>query len=194
MSCQDIAAALVDESLPRPPGFQAHLEQCAECRALARLHTSAHALRLPDPPAPAAIPREAILGEVRRRQHRRRMVASTTATAAVLGLVLLVSPRVRTPEPVETGSAGGGPGELSLQAEQPAWPVQSAWTARGETGSIGELFDEVHGYTRTNPSVEDEAYQPFGQLAVWVRPPDSTALDSEPFRTALAAFHVSQSQ
>lgn len=192
MSCQDFAAALVDERLPRPPGFHAHLEQCAACRALAGLHASANSLRLPDPPAAAPIPREAILGEVRRRQHRRRVVASASATAAVLALVLLVSPRVRTPESIETEPVVGGPVEGSLRAGA---PVAEAPVGQGsEVVSLEVLFDEVYGYTRTNPSVEDAAYEPFGALAAWVRPPDVTALDSEPFRTALAAFHVSQSR
>lgn len=192
MSCQDFAEALVDERLPRPPGLQAHLEQCAACRALAGLHASAASLRLPDPPAPAPIPREAILGEVRRRQHRRRVVASASATAAVVALVLLVSLRVRTPVTVETEPVVGGPVEGSLRAGE---PVAEAPVGQGiEVVSLAVLFDEVYGYTRTNPSVEDEAYEPFGALAVWVRPPDVTALDSEPFQTALAAFHVSQSR
>lgn len=192
MSCQDFAAALVDERLPRPPGFQAHLEQCAACRALAGLHASASSLRLPDPPAVVPIPREAILGEVRRRQYRRRVVASASATAAVVALVLLVAPRVRTPGPVETEPVVGGPVEGSLRAGE---PVAEAPVGQGsEAVSLEVLFDEVYGYTRTNPSVEDEAYEPFGALAAWVRPPDVTALDSEPFQTALAAFHVSQSR
>ncbi|HEX5750415.1 MAG TPA: hypothetical protein VFZ09_29570 [Archangium sp.] len=190
MSCQDFAAALVDERLPRPPGFQAHLEQCAACRALAGLHASANSLRLPDPPVPARIPREAILGEVRRRQHRRRRVASGTATAAVVALVLLVSPRVRTPVSVENEPVVGGPVEGSLRAGE---PVAEAPVGQGsEVVSLEVLVDEVHGYTRTNPSVEDEAYAPFGALAAWVRPPDVTALDSEPFQTALAVLEVSR--
>jgi hypothetical protein len=191
MSCQDFAAALVDERLPRPPGLRAHLEQCAECRALAGLHASASALRLPDPPAPAPIPREAILGVVRRRQHRRRVAASVTATAAVVALVLLVSPRVRTPVTVESEPVVGGPLEGSLQIEQPS---ETALAGQGEGSALEQLFTEVHGYTRTHPSVEDATYAPFGALAAWVRPPDSTALDSEPYRTALAAFHVSKSR
>jgi hypothetical protein len=191
MSCQDIAAALMDERLPRPPGFQAHLARCAGCRALAGLHASATSLHLPDPPAPASIPRDAILGEVRRRQHRRRMMASASATAAVAALVLLVSPRVRTPVPVEVGPAGGSP-ELYMPVEPSGLPEQAGQEAGPD--SLGVLFDEVYGYTRTRPSVEDEMYRPFGALTAWVRPPDVTALDSEPFQTALAAFHVSQSR
>jgi len=175
MSCQDFAAALVDERLPRPPGLQAHLERCASCRALAGLHASATSLRLPVPPAPASIPREAILGEVRRRQHRRRMVASASATAAVAALVLLVSPHTRTPVSIETDPmAVGGPVEGSLQAEPSARTApQAPAGAQGEVVSIAALFDEVHGYTRTQPSVEDEMYRPFGALATWVRLPDS---------------------
>jgi len=188
--CQDFAAALVDERLPRPPGLEEHLRRCDGCRALAGLHASATSLRLPDPPAPAPLAREAILGEVRRRQHRRRVVGSVTATAAVVALVLLVSPRVRTPVPLETEPVVGGPSELSLQVGQPGASEPTAEPGQEETGSLAELFGEVHGYTRTHPSVADEMYAPFGALTAWVRPPDSTALESEPFRTALVAFHV----
>jgi anti-sigma factor RsiW len=172
MSCQDFAAALVDERLPRPPGLEAHLEGCAACRSLARLHTSAASLRLPEPPAPAAIPREAILGVVRRRQHRRRVVASVSATAAVAALVLLVSPHVGTRRPVDDAPVAGGPTEGYVPVEQ---PTRTAPRGEGsEVVSVAVLFDEVHGYTRTNPSVVDATYQPFGALAAWVRPPDST--------------------
>ncbi|WNG48251.1 hypothetical protein F0U60_32090 [Archangium minus] len=171
MSCQDIAAALVDERLPRPPDFQAHLERCAACRSLARLHTSASALQLPEPPAPAALAREAILGEVRRRQHRRRRVATVTATAAVVTLFLLVSPHEDAPVPVEDAPVVvGGPVEGTLRVEQ---PERTAPAGQGdEVVSIGELFGEVYGYTRTLPGVQDEMYRPFGALAVWVRLPD----------------------
>jgi hypothetical protein len=188
--CQDIAAALVDERLPRPSGLEEHLRRCDECRALAGLHASATSLRLPDPPVPARLPREAILGEVRRRQHRRRVVGGVTATAAVVALVLLVSPRVRTPVPLDTDPGVGGPSEFSLQAGQPDASEPTTEPAQAETSSLAALFGEVHGYTRTDPSVADEMYAPFGALTAWVRPPDSTALDSEPFRTALVAFHA----
>jgi len=190
--CQDIAAALVDERLPRPPGLEEHLRRCVECRALAGLHASAASLRLPDAPAPAPLPREAILGEVRRRQHRRRVVGSVTATAAVVALVLLASPRVRTPVPVDTEPVVGGPSEFSLQVGQPGSSEPTAEPDRVETSALAELFGEVHGYTRTHPSVADEMYAPFGALTAWVRPPDSMALESEPFRTALVAFHATK--
>jgi hypothetical protein len=172
MRCHEAAEALVDESLPRPAGLQAHLERCLECRALAGLHASASRLRLPGPPPSAPIPREAILGEVRRRQRRRRVVASTAATAALAALVLLVLPRFEPPAPV-------APGAPAAVAEEPA--------------SLGLLMGEVYGYTRSNPAVEDAAYRSFGTLAAWVRPPESTALEAPPFRTVLLPLHPPES-
>lgn len=193
MSCDDVAAALVDEGLPRPPEFLHHLDGCATCRALAGLHVSALRLRLPTPPTLEPVTREAVLGEVRRRQFRRRVTASVAATAAMALLVWFVSPRVRPALEGETGPVVGGASELFMPVE-PSGQPSSAEVARGEPASLGQLFGEVYGYTRTNPSLDDAAYRPFGALAMWVRPPDSTALDAEPFQTALAAFHVSRSR
>jgi predicted anti-sigma-YlaC factor YlaD len=173
MSCHDVAAALVDESLPRPPDLKAHLERCAECRTLAGLHASASRLSLAEPSASAPLPPEAILGEVRRRQHRRRAVAGAATTAALATLVLLVLPRsstVSAPGPV-------APAEVAALAEE------------SEPVSVGLLLGEVYGYTRANPTVEDETYGAFGALAAWVRPAESTALDSEPFLSVLQPLH-----
>lgn len=176
MNCHAVAAAIVDEGLPRPAGFQAHLEQCSQCRELARLHASASSLRLPGPPELAPIARQSVLSEVRRRHHRRRAIAAAAVTGAVATVVLLVMPRTVPPvhlpeEPVVTTA----PTE-QLQEED-------------ELASLGLLLDEVDGYTRGNPSVRDETYAPFGALALWVRPPDNIALDDRPFRSALAPLH-----
>ncbi|EPX62132.1 hypothetical protein D187_010036 [Cystobacter fuscus DSM 2262] len=190
MSCQDFAAALVDEQLPRPPGFQAHLEHCEDCRALARFHSSARRLRLAEPPLPPAFAPEAIHGEVRRRQYRRRWVAGAGSTCAVALLAFALSVRDEAPEHVPPP---GAPLEGVLGVE----PIAS--TGEGPPGAQGDfelesLVREVDGYTRTRPAVEDRTYAAFGLLATWVRPPDSTALDAEPFRTALRVIHPSRSQ
>ena len=186
MSCHDVAAALVDEHLPPPPGMRAHLEHCSECQGLARLHASARALQLPEPPSPAAFPPEAIRGVVRRRQRRRQWAASAGATAAVALLAVLVStgPEPRATLEDEDTPVMGGPLEGSLQR-----PPERT---RTQLLSLDALLDEVDGYTRTRPSVEDSTYRAFGSLATWVRPPESTALEAEPFQTVLVAFHVSQ--
>ncbi|OJH34057.1 hypothetical protein [Cystobacter ferrugineus] len=194
MSCQDFAAALVDEQLPRPPGLQAHLEHCADCRALARLHSSAGRLRLVEPPLPPAFTPEAILGVVRRRQRRRQWVAGAGATCAAALLVFALSVRDETLEHAPQPGPGV-PLEGVLRAEPSAGTgerLPDTW-ARGDS-ELETLVREVDGYTRTRPAVEDRAYATFGLLATWVRPPDSTALDAEPFRTALRVIHPSRSQ
>jgi len=194
MSCHEVAAALVDEHLPPPPGMGAHLEHCAACRSLARLHASARGLELSEPPVPAAFSPEAIRGVVRRRQRRRRWTAGVGAAGAAVLLAVLVSTR---PGPSSSGLEDtpvvGGPLEGSLQRVAERAPAASG----DDSGQPAPLFmarllGEVRGYTRTRPGVEDPAYGAFGPLAAWVRPPDATALEAEPFRTALAAFHVSQ--
>jgi hypothetical protein len=174
MSCHDFAAALVDESLPRPPDLKAHLERCPACRTLAGLHASASQLRLAEPSAVAPLPPEAILGEVRRRQHRRRAVAGVATTAALATLMLMALPRAPSVSVVAPGPTA--PGELSATVSQAGEP---------EPASVGLLLGEVYGYTRANPTLEDEAYGAFGTLAAWVRPAESTALDSEPFVSVL---------
>ncbi|MFY0575402.1 hypothetical protein ACN28S_14465 [Cystobacter fuscus] len=192
MSCQDFAAALVDEQLPRPPGLQAHLEHCADCRALARFHSSAGRLRLAEPPLPPAFTPEAIRGVVRRRQSRRRWVAGAGATCAAALLVFAVSVRDEAPE---RALEPGVPLEGVLSVEPSAGTGESppdTW-ARGDS-ELEALVREVDGYTRTRPAVEDRTYAAFGLLATWVRPPESTALDAEPFRSALRVIHPSRSQ
>ncbi len=166
MSCHDVAEALVDERLPRPPGLQAHLERCPECRALARLHASATLLGLPEPPPPAPISREAIFGVVRRRRRRRRIVVGTAATCALAALVLFAWPRLAPPVPLGDAPLSG--------VEHPVLVVQPERSTASEPASLGLLMAEVYGYTRGNPSVEDALYRPFGTLALWVRPPDAS--------------------
>lgn len=188
MSCKDFAAALVDEQLPPPPGLQAHLAHCEDCRALARLQVSAQRLRLPEPPLPSTpVTPEAILGVVRRRQRRRRVGAAVGATCAVLLLVLAGSRREVAREPMP-------PPESPLEGVLLAEAGEDIPTeARREVDlALASLVREVEGYSRTRPALEDRTYDAFGLLALWVRPPESRALESEPFRTALWAFQSSR--
>ncbi|XXF80854.1 hypothetical protein P2318_14165 [Myxococcaceae bacterium GXIMD 01537] len=159
--CRAIAAALVDEALPRPGDFEEHLAGCADCRAVATLHAEASTLRLPGPPPLAPVPRPAILGEVRRREHRRRLAAGALASVSVAALAWLMIARPVRPSPAPAVTAGV------------------------ETASLGLLLEEVDGYTRREPAVRDESYSAFGALATWVRPPDSARADTSALRVAL---------
>lgn len=194
MRCHDAATALMEEG--RPHELLAHLETCDECRALAALHASASALRLPSPPALPPIPRDAVLGEVRRRVIRRRAAAGAVASLCLAGLVLWTRP----PAPVvEQGTAPDfaedaltpraelgmtdGPHEDAFSEEAPARAVLAG------RGSLMNLMGEVRGYTRRDLVVHDETYRPYGTLAVWLRPPDSRALETPPFRTAVMPLY-----
>jgi hypothetical protein len=174
MSCDDVAAAIVDEGLPRPPQFEAHLEQCPQCRELARLQASASMLRLPGPPPLAPVPRQSILGEVRRRQHRRRAAAGVAVLGAVATLVLFVVSRQAPTVPVADVPATSEPVDM--------------------LPSLALLLEEVESYTQRDLTFDDETYAPFGGLALWVRPPEPIALNDRPFRTALSPLHPSPIQ
>ncbi len=199
MRCHDAAATLMDVHAPRAPErsreLQAHLEGCEECRALAALHSSATQLRLPTPPALAPISRDAVLGVVRRRVLRRRAAAGAVASLCLAALLLW--PR---PPPLVLGQGGddayhyiqGAPvpwPELGMMARQPPGEAFSEEDAASaplvERGSLMQLMDEVRGFTRRDLVVRDETYQPYGTLAAWLRPPDSRALETPPFRTAV---------
>lgn len=173
MGCDEVSAAIVDEGLARPSEFQAHLDQCPRCRELAKLHAAASTLTLPESPAPLApLPPQAILGEVRRRHHRRKAFAGVVAASAVAALALFVTPRKVTTEHVTEVPS----------AQMPELPP------------IDLLVDEVESYTQRDLTFDDETYAPFGTLALWVRPSTSTALNDRPFRKALAPLHPSPMQ
>ncbi|MBZ4416415.1 hypothetical protein [Myxococcus sp. RHSTA-1-4] len=197
MRCHDAAAALVDASQPRSPEVEAHLAGCEDCRTLATLHASASALRLPSPPALAPVSREAVLGEVRRRVVRRRASAGAVAALGLAALVLWLRPvapgRVAPVEDFETEGAPRPELGLSAGPSGDALPESpeddTALAARAGRGSLLDLMGEVRGLTRRDLVVHDETYRPFGTLAVWVRPPDSRALETPPFRTAVMALY-----
>ncbi|HYH98409.1 hypothetical protein [Hyalangium sp.] len=176
MSCDEVTAAIVDDGLPRPADFQAHLDQCPRCRELVRLQASASALRLPGPPPLELISPQALQEEVRRRQHRRRAVAGAAVVGAVAVLALFIMPRqVPTAPDMDVAM------DMSPAAGVALPPLDL-------------LMEEVRGYTRRDPTFDDETYAPFGMLALWVRPPTAVALNDRPFQRALAPLHPSPTQ
>lgn len=195
MRCHDAAAALMEDT--RTAELQAHLASCADCRALAALHASASALRPPPAPALAPISRDAVLGEVRRRVLRRRVAAGAVASLCVAGLALWTRPTApvleqgTAPESLDEGPAPRA--ELGLSRAPPeetfAEDVPARAVREPGRGSLMNLMGEVRGYTRRDLVVQDETYRPFGTLAAWVRPPDSRALETPPFRTAVLPLY-----
>lgn len=172
MSCDDVAAAILDDGLPRPAGFQAHLDQCPRCREFFRLQASASSLKLPMPPPLEPLSPQSIQGVVRRRQQRRRAVAGTAVAGALAALFFAVTPR-----------------EAPVASMKEA-PVETVLTLP----ALDLLADEVASYTQRDPTFDDEIYEPFGMLALWVRPPATTALSDRSFQRALAPLHPSPTQ
>ncbi len=202
MRCHDAATALM-EGHERSRELRAHLEGCGDCRALAALHASASDLHLPSPPALAPISRDAMLREVRRRVIRRRAGAGAVASMC-LGAVLLWP---RPPSPLPEGEAPSDyhymEGESAPRAElgltrEPREDTfseseeDSAPALLAARGSLLNLMGEVRGYTRRDLVVQDAAYRPYGTLAAWLRPPDSRALETPPYRTAVLPVLYSQ--
>jgi hypothetical protein len=161
MTCDAVAAHLVDPSVPAPHGLVSHLASCPDCRALARAHRAALALqdRLPVPPA-APVDLDAVHRTVARRRTRRSLAVVGLSAAAALVLLVRVAPS-----------------RTALPAPQPA--------PEPPVVSIGELLDEVRSYSHRDVSVNDPAYASFGALSEWVAPPRSHAVATSPYREAL---------
>jgi hypothetical protein len=192
MNCHEASTALLESRTSQPgPELARHLETCADCRALAALHASASALKLPSPPALAPVSREAVLGTVRRRRVRRRAAAGVGASLA-LGALVLGWPSGEPPAPLYNDTEPAPLAELGLRRAPDAFQEAVAEPEAGQ-GSLFELMGEVRGYTRRDLVVHDETYRPFGLLAAWVRPPESRALESPPFRTAVLPLYFQES-
>ncbi len=84
--CDAIAAHVLDDLAERPPGAEAHLETCAECRALLASHRAA--LQLAGEAVAAAVP--VTMATVRARARRRATLGAAAAAAAAAASVLLV--------------------------------------------------------------------------------------------------------
>ncbi|WP_338865813.1 hypothetical protein [Myxococcus stipitatus] len=189
MRCHEVADALLENSPPWPLAVRAHLDGCEDCRSLASAHTAAAALRPPLPPPCPRVSREAVLGEVRHRKVRRRVAAGVVASLCVCFLTWMTRPvepvpessplleaRVDLPEEVRPAS----PHELSLRGAPPHEGFDE-----DTRGSLLVLVAQVRGYSRRELVYGDDTYKPFGMLAAWLRPPDSRALETPPFRTAV---------
>lgn len=99
-TCEDVQAALLDESVARADGIDAHLATCADCRAVASAHRSALQLRGAAPLMTA----------------RRSMAEARRRAGAVFGLLLAVG-------------GGAGLVSLELRPEVASLPPRAVATA-----------------------------------------------------------------
>jgi hypothetical protein len=146
--------ALLDETLARPDGFEAHVASCDACRALGAAHREA--LRL----------RGVALGRSRRRplaevQRRAGIVAGLVlALGGGLGWYQLEFGGRPAPAVVENG-----PVRLEL-----ALPVLAPEEHEGELFALAQLQATVTADLTRDPRDDEAATRAFGALPRWTAP------------------------
>ncbi len=158
-----VTEALLDEALPRPEGFEAHLAQCAQCRALAASHREALRLR----GASLTPSRRRPLAEVQRRAG----IVGGLVLALVGGLGWLQL-ELGTPAPAHVP-------ELADTVPLPEWPVQQVEDqSGGELYALAVLQASVAAEVRRDPREDEVAVRAFGALPRWTAPTKTQPLRS----------------
>lgn len=162
--CEDLQPALIDESLPRPAGLEAHLASCDDCRALSSAHRGALRLR----GATLTLPRRRPLAEVQRR------------AGIVAALVLAVGGGVGWYQ-LEFGAPAPGPAMKQERAfvVSPEFPMAleaglpasiPAEEPQGELFALVELQGSISLQLRRDPRDDEAAVRAFGALPRWTAP------------------------
>jgi hypothetical protein len=154
-ACEVFAEAVLDESVPRPAGFEAHLAGCEKCRALSQSHAAAWRLQGAQLPQRRRVP-------VARVASRLAVAAAVVAVGLVVAFsqgkpaqvvaIKAVSPPVAPVEPAALPTEGTLTAKSSLS---PFEVVDDGW------GALAELDAFTEQAYRHNPSVERYAGNDF---------------------------------
>jgi hypothetical protein len=154
LNCELTEQALIDESLPRPEGFEAHVASCPTCGALASAHREA--LRL----------RGATLSRAHRRPiaevRRRAGIVGGLMLALGGGLGLIALEFTDEPRPANEMVIDVRP-EVSPQVIAPQQP-------EGDLFALAALQAYVAADTQRDPREDATAQKVFGQLPRWTAP------------------------
>lgn len=151
-SCQPFEQALLDEAVPRPFGFEAHLASCQTCPALAAAHREALRLR----GTTLAFSRRRPLAEVQRR------------AGIVGGLMLALGGGVGLLA-LEFGSPSPAQEQAPLRWAQEL-PVLTLEEPDGELFALAQLQASVSAELSRDPRDDDAAVRAFGALPRWTMP------------------------
>jgi hypothetical protein len=187
VSCSEVEEALIDEAMPRPPGFEAHLRDCASCRGFRKTQAGALLLR---GAAPVVARREVPAWFSLDSWAVRGAAAAVACGAALLfwGGALLAPPVLTEapPPPAKVAEAPdvhvrvkvSSPTELPVELEAP--PVDGPLSAAdaAQLRALASLSDGVVAVAHRELVARDELYRPFGSLALWVAPETTHPLRS----------------
>jgi hypothetical protein len=146
--------ALLDETLPRPEGFEAHVASCVDCRALANSHRAA--LRLG--------------GATLTRSHRRPLAEVQRRAGIVAGLVLALGGGVGWYQ-LEFGGRPAPANEVAPMVELalPALAVEQPEPAQ-DLFALAELQAQVTAQLTFDPREDEALVRAFGDLPRWTSP------------------------
>lgn len=154
MNCELTEQALIDESLPRPEGFEAHVASCERCGALAAAHREALRLR----GATLSVSRRRPLAQVRRR------------AGIVGGLLLALSGGVGLVA-LELSDEPAPARELVVDVRPEQEPMLVAPSQpEGELFALAALQAFVSADVARDPREDATAERVFGQLPRWTAP------------------------
>ncbi|MFZ5444255.1 MAG: hypothetical protein ACOZQL_29935 [Myxococcota bacterium] len=154
--CDVVQAAILDEALPRPSELEAHLESCAECRAVAAAHRSALRLSGARPSLGARRP----LPEVRRRAGA--VVGLAIAFVGAVGWWWLEA-TAPAPRPVELATT-------PVEREGVQHVVAEAPAPEAGLFALAALQLDVELTLRRDPRRDPLASKIFGALPEWTEP------------------------
>jgi hypothetical protein len=161
MNCELTKHALLDEAVPRPEGFDAHVASCETCGALAAAHGAALRLR----GSTLSLSRRRPLAEVKRRAG---IVGGLVL--ALGGLVGLLALEFSEPQPARVSVTLPGP-ELQPMVIAEPWPD-------GDLFALALLQVSVMADARREPREDATAVRVFGALPRWTAPTRTQPLRS----------------
>lgn len=152
-TCEQMEQAVLDETLARPDGFEAHVASCDACRALGAAHREALRLR----------------GVALGRSRRRPLAEVQRRAGIVAGLVLALGGGLGWYQLEFGGPAPAvvenGPVRLEL-----AMPVLAPEEHEGELLALAQLQATVTADLSRDPRDDEAATRAFGALPRWTAP------------------------
>ena len=160
-ACETMGPAVLDETLPRPEGFEAHLASCEDCRGLSASHRGALRLR----------------GATLQRTHRRPLAEVQRRAGIVAGLVLALGGGGGWLQ-LEFGQAPANGVEAPVALELSPPTLANELPETGNLYALAQLQAFVAADLARNPREDEAMIRAFGALPAWTEPTRTQPLRS----------------